>query len=90
MDALPRKWPMAPKVKWAAVGSYLAGVAVVTFLAILRDPSLVEGVPDWLIALLAPLLPGGAAAGAGYNAEHQYRGSDVSPSDDLQPRVTDS
>lgn len=73
--AMPQsKAPVEKKVTWATVGSYLAGVALLALLnTVADDPSLIAGLPDWLEAIVLPLLPGIVTFAAGYFAHHTPR-----------------
>jgi hypothetical protein len=65
-----------PKVKWATIGSYLAGFLglFITNLATGSDNELISAtIPDWLEAILYPLLPALVALLSSYHAKHQWR-----------------
>ena len=65
-----------PKVTAATVGSYLAGflALVITNLATGADNELISAtIPDWLEAILYPLLPALSALFLAYFQKHQWR-----------------
>lgn len=65
-----------PKVTAATVGSYVAGFLAlfITNLATGSDNELISAtIPDWLEAVLYPLLPAVVAFLSSYNARHQWR-----------------
>lgn len=69
------------KVKAATAGTYLASAAALAVLnAVQADASLIAGLPDWLEALLLPLVPTAIAFISGYEAPHTQR-PDVDPYD---------
>ena len=61
------------KVTWGTVAS--GGVALlISLLAVFLDSDVaIAGVPDWLVVILATLLPAGGALVAGRSAPHQWR-----------------
>jgi len=68
------KGPIEKKVTWSAVGTYLGSVAAVAVLTTVSgDPGLISGLPDWLEALLLPLIPTAVAFFSGYSAQHTPR-----------------
>ena len=65
-----------PKVTAATVGSYVAGflALLITNLATGSDNELISAtIPDWLEAILDPLIPALVAFLSGYQAKHQWR-----------------
>lgn len=65
-----------PKVKWAGITMYLVSVVVLALINVLTDNDnqlLIEVLPDWLEALVLPLVPVVAGMVAGYFAKHQWR-----------------
>lgn len=69
-------YPVEPKVKAAGIATYIAGLLLVALVTGLQDGQLLEELPDWGTALLAPILPTIAAWVAGYAARHQYRATE--------------
>jgi hypothetical protein len=67
-----------PKVKAAALGTYVLGVVLVGLFGAFNDSNLISVLPDYVTAILTPLLPTLAAWVAGYNARHQYRAGEGS------------
>ena len=66
--------PVETKVKAASVGAYLASVAGLAVLgAVQSDASLLGFLPDWLTALLVPVLPTAVPFVAGWQARHTPR-----------------
>jgi hypothetical protein len=62
------------KVKAMTVGIYLACSALLLILELVKgDLSLIDFLPGWVQALVAPLIPTAIAAVAGYRAEHEPR-----------------
>lgn len=71
--------PIEKKVTWSAVGTYLGGVALLAVLnAVNSDASLISGLPDWLEAIVLPLIPGVVSFASGYFARHTPR-PDLAP-----------
>jgi len=70
-------YPVAPKVKWGAIGSYLAGLVMTALLAGFTSGNLIAVFPDWLTPFILALVPAAASWVAGYNAKHQYRAGEV-------------
>lgn len=67
-----------PKVTWATIGAYLAGVVGLTMLQFVQgDLTLLAWLPDPIETLIVPLVPAAAAFLAGYRARHQGRPGDV-------------
>lgn len=65
---------VAPKVKWGAIGSTAAGLGLSLLAAILTpDEQIISGLPDYVVVLLAGLVPGLSSLAAGYSARHQWR-----------------
>jgi len=65
-----------PKVTAATVGSYVAGFLAlfITNLATGSDNELISAtIPDWLEAVLYPLIPAVIGFLTSYNAKHQWR-----------------
>lgn len=62
-----------PKVKAGAIATYIVGIVLVAIVGGVTDGDLVGELPDWVAALVAPLLPVLAQFAAAYNAAHQYR-----------------
>lgn len=74
------KAPLEPKVKWATIGSYLAGVVTLALVNAFTgndNALLIEALPDVVEPFLLPIVPAGVAAIAGYFAKHQWRVDDV-------------
>lgn len=68
------KPPVESKVKWAAFGTFVGSVAATAVLqAIDADHSLIEVFPDWLEAVVIPLLPTAISWVAGWRAKHTAR-----------------
>ncbi|WP_433235569.1 hypothetical protein ACQPYK_25570 [Streptosporangium sp. CA-135522] len=68
------KPPVEAKVKAMGLASYLAGVAGMAVLqAVADNPSMIALMPDWVEALVLPLVPTGLAALAGFKARHTPR-----------------
>ncbi|GAA0998773.1 hypothetical protein GCM10009555_098660 [Acrocarpospora macrocephala] len=62
------------KVKAMTLTPYFAGVAGMAILQVIADdPSLISFLPDWVEAIVMPLVPTGLAALAGYQARHPLR-----------------
>ena len=75
--------PVEKKVTWAAIGTYLGGVALLAVCtAVGSDPGLISGLPDWLESLLLPLVPAAVSFLGGYTAKH-------TPRPDLAPGAAD-
>lgn len=75
-----------PKVKWASIASYLAGVLLLALVNALTgngNELIMEALPDWLEAFILPLVPAITALVAGYSARHQYRSAEVTGGDTL-------
>ena len=66
-------WPVAPKVKWGALGAAVLGFVLTMIPALLTNGDIITGVPDWVFVILGTLLPASGSAGAGYSAPHQLR-----------------
>ncbi|MFI5955801.1 hypothetical protein [Cryptosporangium sp. NPDC051539] len=67
-----------PKVTWATIGSYVAGVVGLTILQFLdADLTLLAWLPDPIETAVVPLVPAAAAFIAGYRTRHQARPGDV-------------
>lgn len=62
-----------PKVKAAALGTYVLGVLGVALFGALNQPDIIAGLPDYVTAILVPLIPTIGAYVSGYSASHQYR-----------------
>ena len=63
-----------PKVKWASIGTYLAGVVGLGLVTLLSDNDLLaQALPDPLEVFVMPAVPAVIAAIAGYAARHQWR-----------------
>lgn len=65
--------PVATKVKWSTVGTYLACVMGLAGLNGVTDLNLVEQLPDLVEVFVAPVLPSLAAFLSGYAAKHDPR-----------------
>ncbi|MEO3857705.1 hypothetical protein [Acrocarpospora sp. B8E8] len=66
--------PVEAKVKAMTLTSYFVGVAGMAILQVVADdPSLISFLPDWVEAIVLPLVPTGLAALAGYKAKHTPR-----------------
>lgn len=71
---------VAPKVKWAGIGAYLAGVVSLSLVNAFTDNDnqlLIEALPDIVEPFLLPAVPAIVAAIAGYFAKHQWRQAEV-------------
>jgi hypothetical protein len=71
---------MEPKVKWAGIGAYLAGVVVLALVnAFTGDDNalLIEALPDVVEPFILPAIPAVVAAISGYFAKHQWRSAEV-------------
>lgn len=82
MQTLPKQYPLAPKVKWAGIGAYLAGVVSLALVnAFTGDENrlLIEVLPDVVEPFVLPIVPAAVAAIAGYWAKHQYRSGEAAP-----------
>lgn len=65
-----------PKVWWATIGSYIAGVvglAVVNLVTGNNNELLTRALPDWLEPFILPLVPAAVAFVSGFAARHQWR-----------------
>lgn len=72
--------PLAPKVKWAAIGSYVSGVvalALVNAFTANQNELLFASLPDPIETFILPFVPGVIALVSGYVAKHQWRSDDV-------------
>ncbi|MEU1880824.1 hypothetical protein ABZ470_26255 [Streptosporangium sp. NPDC020072] len=68
------KPPVETKVKAMTLVSYLAGVAGMAALQAVADaPSMIAFLPDWIEAIILPLVPTALAAVAGWKARHTPR-----------------
>ncbi|GAA1769837.1 hypothetical protein [Nonomuraea bangladeshensis] len=66
--------PVETKVKAMTLTAYLSGVAGMAVLqAVSADPSMISFLPDWVEAILLPLVPTALAAVAGWQARHTPR-----------------
>jgi hypothetical protein len=65
---------IAPKVKWSAVGSTAASMALFLLAAVL-DPQneIISGLPDWATLLVGGAVTGIVSLAVGYGAKHQWR-----------------
>ncbi|MEU8040854.1 hypothetical protein [Streptosporangium sp. NPDC049078] len=73
-DPITTSKPVEAKVKAMTVGIYLASAALLLVLEMVKgDLSLIDFLPGWVQALVAPLLPTAIAAVAGYKARHEPR-----------------
>lgn len=71
-----------PKVKWGAIGSYLAGVVGLALVnAFTGDDNslLLEALPDTVEVLVLPFIPGVVSLVSGFAAKHQWRQAEVQP-----------
>lgn len=69
----PKK-PIEKKVTWSAAGAYLAGLVGLAVLQLVgADPTLISGMPDWLEAIILPMVPAAISFLTGYNAKHTPR-----------------
>jgi hypothetical protein len=64
-----------PKVAWATLGSYLAGVVLLALVNALDESTtlLSDAIPDMFEPFLMPLVPALIALVSGYMAKHQWR-----------------
>lgn len=67
------KYPVAPKVKWMAIGTYALGVLMTALFGAVTDGNLLYELPDWATTLLVPVLPMIGNFVLGYNIRHQWR-----------------
>lgn len=66
--------PIETKVKAMTLAGYLSGVAGMAVLqAVADDPSMIAFLPDWVEAIILPLVPTALAALAGWKARHTPR-----------------
>ncbi|MGV9779817.1 hypothetical protein [Streptosporangium sp. NPDC003464] len=73
-DPITTSKPVEAKVKAMTVGIYLACSALLLILELIKgDLSLIDFLPGWVQALIAPLLPTAIAAIVGYQARHTSR-----------------
>lgn len=71
---LPVNGPVEKKVTWSAVGTYVVGVVLLGLSDLLgAHPEVVSGMPEWLNAILMPLVPAIGAFASGYLAHHTPR-----------------
>lgn len=61
------------KVKVGTVASYLGSAAVLAVIGASQNSEVLSGLPDWLTAILIPLLPALATGAAAYKAKHTPR-----------------
>lgn len=66
---------VAPKVTWATVGAYLAGVIALALVNAFDADStlLTDAIPDMYEPFVMPLVPALIAFVSGYVAKHQWR-----------------
>jgi hypothetical protein len=66
---------VAPKVTWASLGAYLAGVVLLALVNLVDEDStlLTDAIPDMFEPFLLPLVPALVAFAGGYVAKHQWR-----------------
>lgn len=76
-DVTTGNYPVAPKVKWAAAGTYLGGVVMTALFAGFQDGNFISFLPDGLSPFVLPIIPSIAAWIAGYRAKHQYRAGET-------------
>lgn len=64
-----------PKVAWASIGTYFAGVILLALVNLLDADStlLTDAIPDMFEPFLLPLLPALVALVSGFLARHQWR-----------------
>lgn len=66
--------PVEQKVTWATVGTYVVGVVLLGLSDLLgAHPDVIAGLPEWLNALLVPLIPALGAFASGWLARHTPR-----------------
>ncbi|QFY09656.1 holin [Nonomuraea phyllanthi] len=66
--------PVETKVKAMTLTAYLSGVAGMAVLQTVADnPSMISFLPDWVEAIILPLVPTALAAVAGWKARHTPR-----------------
>ncbi|PRX66090.1 hypothetical protein B0I32_106226 [Nonomuraea fuscirosea] len=66
--------PVETKVKAMTLTAYLSGVAGMAILQTVADaPSLIAFLPDWVEAVILPLVPTALSAVAGWKARHTPR-----------------
>jgi hypothetical protein len=76
---LPEKPPIETKVKAATAATYLGVAALLAVFGVISDnPLLISGLPDWVEALIIPLVPTLITFLSAYNANHTYR-PDLTP-----------
>jgi len=69
--------PVEPKVKVATFVQYLVGLVGVAIIGGVTDSNIFSVLPDWALAIVAPLLPTVTGLVAAYNAKHQYREGEI-------------
>lgn len=65
--------PVEPKVKWASVAAFLAGVLVAVLNTVQDNPGLIDGLPKWAQAIVIAIAPALVTFLAGYAAPHAAR-----------------
>jgi hypothetical protein len=78
----PETNKVEPKVWWATVGAWIAGVVGLAIVNAVTDDNnalLIRALPDWLEPFVLPLVPAVVAFIAGFAAKHQWRTSAASP-----------
>lgn len=75
----PNTNKVEPKVWWATVGSYLAGLVALLVINLSDDQTklLISALPDTIEPLVLPLVPAIVAFAGGYVARHQWRTAGV-------------
>jgi hypothetical protein len=64
-----------PKVAWASIGTYIAGVVLLALVNALDENTtlLTDAIPDMFEPFLLPLVPALVALVSGFAARHQWR-----------------
>lgn len=70
--------PIEKKVKAATVATYVGSVIILAVLgAVSSNPLLISGLPDWIEAILIPVIPALVTFFTAYQTEHTPRPEDV-------------
>lgn len=72
--------PIEKKVKTATVATYIGSVIILAVLgAVSSNPLLISGLPDWIEAILIPVIPALVTFFTAYQTEHTPRPGDTPP-----------
>jgi len=66
-------FPFEPKVKWAALLATLLPLLVTWATGAVTSGEFIDGLPDFVTAMILSALTGAGTAAAGYSARHQNR-----------------